>query len=108
MTEACLTPHRTSVGVGCFFERNGFNHRTRDLGINAFTIVGVAMEAGIEPTARHGVDLGYIPIIVTDACGTGHEDAARRSIASLEFAGDSLMTNVETICGLFRRMKHTA
>ncbi len=66
MTEECLTLHHTSAGVRCFFERNGFNHWTRDLGINAFTIVGVAMEVGIEPTARHGVDLGYIPIIVTD------------------------------------------
>jgi biuret amidohydrolase len=60
--------------------------------------VGIAMEIGIEPTARHGADLGYIPVIVKDACGFGHRDAAERSIANLEFAGDSLLTTVDTFC----------
>lgn len=89
------------------FEGTPLDIALRDCGINAFAIVGIAMEVGIEPTARHGADLGYIPVIVTDACGTGNEDAARRSIASLEFAGDALMTKVETICSLFRRIKHS-
>jgi nicotinamidase-related amidase len=69
-----------------------------DCGINRVAIVGVAMEIGIEPTVRHAVDLGYIPIVVTDACGAGHEEAAERSLAALEFAGDAFLTNVETIC----------
>lgn len=70
----------------------------RDCGINSFVIVGVAMEIGIEPTVRHGADLGYIPVIVLDACAAGHEDAVRRSLQSLEFAGDALITDTETIC----------
>jgi nicotinamidase-related amidase len=77
----------------------------RDCGINAFAIVGVAMEVGIEPTARHAADLGYIPVIVTDACGAGDVGAARRSRESLEYAGDVLMTDVETICSIFGRFK---
>lgn len=84
------------------FEGTPLNIAWRDCGINAFAIVGIAMEIGIEPTVRHAADLGYIPVVVTDACGAGNEDAAQRSLASLEFAGDALMTNVETICGLFR------
>ncbi len=80
------------------FEGTPLHIALRDCGINAFAIVGIAMEIGIEPTVRHGVDLGYIPVVVTDACGFGHRDAAVRSIASLEFAGDVLLTNVETIC----------
>lgn len=79
------------------------NIALRDCGIKALAIAGVAMEVGIEPTVRHAADLGYIPVVVTDACGAGHEEAAQRSIASLEFAGDAIMTNVETICGIFRR-----
>jgi hypothetical protein len=66
--------------------------------------VGIAMEIGIEPTARLGADLGYIPVVVRDACGFGHRDAAARSIASLEFVDDSLLTNVETICAQFQRI----
>jgi nicotinamidase-related amidase len=34
----------------------------RDCGIVAVAIVGVALEAGIEPTVRHAADLGYIPV----------------------------------------------
>ncbi len=87
------------------FEGTPLNIALRDCGINAFAIVGVAMEIGIEPTVRHAADLGYIPVIVTDACGAGNESAAKRSLESLEFAGDALMTDVETICNLFRRMQ---
>ncbi len=85
------------------FEGTLLNIALRDCGINAIAIVGVAMEVGIEPTVRHAADLGYIPVVVTDACGAGNEEAAQRSIASLEFAGDALMTDVETICGMFRQ-----
>lgn len=86
------------------FEGTPLDIALRDCGINAFAIVGVAMEIGIEPTVRHATDLGYIPIVVTDACGAGHQEAAQRSVASLEFAGDAMMTDVEVICGIFRRM----
>lgn len=82
------------------FEGTLLDIALRDCGINAVAIVGVAMEVGIEPTVRHAADLGYIPVVVTDACGAGHEEAAQRSIASLTYAGDALMTEVETICRL--------
>jgi nicotinamidase-related amidase len=87
------------------FEGTPLNMAMRDCGINAFAIVGVAMEIGIEPTVRHGADLGYIPVIVKDACGCGHRDAADRSIASLEFAGDAILTDVDTICARFRQIQ---
>ena len=87
------------------FEGTPLDIALRDCGIDAFAIVGIAMEIGIEPTARHGADLGYIPVVVRDACGFGHRDAAARSIASLEFAGDSLLTDVETICAQFQRIR---
>jgi nicotinamidase-related amidase len=87
------------------FEGTPLDIALRDCGINAFAIVGVAMEVGIEPTVRHAADLGYIPVIVTDACGAGHEEAAQRSLASLAFAGDAILTDVETICRVFRQAR---
>jgi biuret amidohydrolase len=74
------------------FEGTPLNIALRDCGVAAFAIVGIAMEIGIEPTAKHGADLGYIPVVIKDACGFGHRDASQRSIASLEFAGDSVVT----------------
>lgn len=80
------------------FEGTPLDIALRDCNIRAFAIAGIAMEIGIEPTARHGADLGYIPVVITDACGYGHKEAAERSIAGLEFAGDSLLTSVDAFC----------
>ena len=80
------------------FEGTPLNIALRDCGITAFAIAGIAMEIGIEPTACHGADLGYIPVVIKDACGFGHRDAAERSIASLEFSGDSILTTVDNFC----------
>jgi len=87
------------------FEGTPLDIALRDCGINAFVIVGIATEIGIEPTVRHGADLGYIPVIVTDACGSGHDDAAARSLAGLAFSGDALFTDVETICAQLQRIQ---
>jgi biuret amidohydrolase len=70
----------------------------RDCRIDSYAIVGVATEVGIEPTVRHSLDLGYLPVLVTDACGAGDREAARRSLQTLAFAGGSLQTDTETIC----------
>ena len=85
------------------FEGTWLDFALRDCGINAFIIVGVATEIGIEPTARQGADLGYIPVLVADACGAGNEEGARRSIESLKFAGDALITDAKTICNVLRQ-----
>jgi nicotinamidase-related amidase len=69
----------------------------RDCGIDTVAIAGAAMEVGIEPTVRHAADLGYLPIVVADACGAGNREAAERSLAALAFAGDALITDTETI-----------
>jgi biuret amidohydrolase len=68
----------------------------RDCALGAFAVVGIALEVGIEPTVRHATDLGYLPVVVTDACGAGHAEAAQRSLAALEFAGGTLFTDSAT------------
>ncbi len=69
----------------------------RDLRIDTVVIAGIALEVGIEPTVRHAIDLGYLPITVTDACGAGHADAAERSYAAMAFAGGTLTTDLATL-----------
>jgi len=87
------------------FEGTPLDITLRDCGVTAFLIVGVATEVGIEPTVRHGADLGYIPIIVTDACGAGHAAAGERALASLRYAGDALFTTVAEICDVLREVR---
>jgi biuret amidohydrolase len=72
----------------------------RDAGIEAFAIVGVALEVGIEPTVRHGLDLGYLPVVVTDACGVGNAEAGARSLAQLAWFGGSIQTDTATLTTL--------
>ena len=82
------------------FEGTPLEFALRDAQVTAFAIVGVAMEVGLEPTARHGADLGLIPVVVTDACGAGNPAAAERSLESLATAGDAILTDIATITGL--------
>ena len=85
------------------FEGTPLSIALRDCGVRAVALVGLAIEVGIEPTARHAADLGFIPVIVTDACGSGHDEAGRRSLTALEFAGDTILTTVATVRGLLHR-----
>src|SRR5438093_5742385 len=62
----------------------------RDLGIRSFAIAGVALEIGIAPTVWHGVDLGLIPVVVTDACGGRDHPAMQRVLDDFRFSGDAL------------------
>ncbi|HMG28314.1 MAG TPA: cysteine hydrolase [Acidimicrobiia bacterium] len=84
------------------FEGTPLDIALRDCGVNVFVVVGVALEIGIEPTVRHGTDLGYIPVVVADACGAGDEEAGRRTIDALRFTGDAFVTDTDTICGIWR------
>jgi len=85
------------------FEGTPLDIALRDCGINSFIIAGVATEIGIEPTVRHGADLGYIPIVVTDACGAGHTEAADRALANMRFMGDAILTDIQTIRDILGR-----
>jgi biuret amidohydrolase len=85
------------------FEGTPLTLALRDCGILSVAIVGIATEIGIEPTARHAADLGFIPVIIAEACGAGHEAAAERSLESLRFAGDTFISNVETFIDRLQR-----
>jgi nicotinamidase-related amidase len=67
----------------------------RGCGVLAVAVVGVAIEIGIEPTVRHAGDLGFIPLVITDACAAGDPAAGARALETLEFLGDALRTDVE-------------
>jgi nicotinamidase-related amidase len=72
----------------------------RDLGIRAVAIAGVALEIGIAPTVWHAVDLGLIPVVVTDACGGRDRPAMQRVLDDFRFSGDALLTDIATITPL--------
>jgi biuret amidohydrolase len=79
------------------FEGTPLTIAMRDCGIRSFLICGIALEIGIDPTCRHGADLGLIPVLVKDACGAGHADAAERAVSNLGFLGDTFVTDLASI-----------
>ena len=79
------------------FEGTPLDIVLRDCGVRAYMIVGVALEVGIEPTVRHSADLGYVPIVVHDACGAGDATAGARSLDALEAAGDAILADTDAV-----------
>jgi nicotinamidase-related amidase len=58
----------------------------RDRAVTTLVLVGAVLEIGIEPTARHAADLGFLPVVLEDACGVVEPEAAERSLASLDYS----------------------
>ena len=80
------------------FEGTPLDIVLRDCGVRAYLIAGVALEVGIEPTVRHSADLGYVPVVVRDACGAGNAAAGARSLDALAFAGDAMIADTDEVC----------
>ena len=80
------------------FEGTPLQFALRDRGIATLAICGIALEIGIEPTVRHAADLGIVPVLITDACGAGSEEAGQRTLDQLRFIGDAMMTNEAAFC----------
>ncbi|MBD6614895.1 cysteine hydrolase [Komarekiella sp. 'clone 1'] len=66
----------------------------RDARIEAVAIAGAVLEFGIEPTVRHAADLGYIPVLIQDACYSFSEQNRARSLENLQSVG--LVTDIDT------------
>ena len=69
----------------------------RDRGVTTLILVGAVLEIGIEPTARHAADLGFLPVVVVDACGVVEPEAAKRSLASLDYSLMSYQTTTAVV-----------
>jgi nicotinamidase-related amidase len=82
------------------FEGTPLNIVLRDCGVRAYLIAGVAIEVGLEPTVQHSADLGYIPIVVRDACGAGNQSAGEWAMSSIAFAGDAFVVDTDNVCAI--------
>jgi len=85
------------------FEGTPLAFALRDCGITGVAICGIALEIGIEPTVRHATDLGFIPIVLSDACGSGHAEAGRRSLDTMRFVGEAMITDVDSFAAALAR-----
>jgi nicotinamidase-related amidase len=84
------------------FEGTPLSIALRDCGLKSFVICGIATEIGIEPTVRHGADLGFIPVVVEDACGAGEHEAGERALAGMRFIGDAMLCKADELAAAWR------
>ena len=70
----------------------------RDAGVRAIAIAGIAMEIGIEPTIRQATDGGFGAVVIEDACGFGNREARDRSMATLDYIGEAIVTHSTDFC----------
>lgn len=84
------------------FEGTFLNLAMRDTHLDAFLIAGIALEIGIEPTVRQGLDLNYMPIVVTDACGSKTQELKERSLATLEETGEVIAVDTAQLVSVMK------
>ena len=75
----------------------------RDCGLVGVAVVGIALEIGIEPTVRHATDLGLVPIVLADACGSGRAEAGARTLATMRFVGEAVIGEVDGFAAALAR-----
>ena len=81
------------------FDSTSLGFALRDCGVHAVALAGIAMEIGIEPTVRQATDNGFAALVIVDACGFGNQQARDRSMATLRFLGEAIITDVAGFCG---------
>jgi nicotinamidase-related amidase len=74
----------------------------RDCGLVGVAVIGIALEIGIEPTVRHASDLGFVPLVLADACGAGRADAGARALATMRFVGEAVIGEVDAFAAALR------
>jgi biuret amidohydrolase len=87
------------------FEGTYLDLALRDAHLQAFIIAGIALEIGIEPTVRQGADLNYVPILVTDACGSKTPQLKARSLATLEETGEVIAVDTTQLVPLMKQQQ---
>jgi nicotinamidase-related amidase len=80
------------------FDSSALGLALHDAGVRAIAIAGIAMEIGIEPTVRQATDHGFAAVVIEDACGFGSREARDRSLATMGYIGEAIITNTESFC----------
>ncbi|BAV48974.1 hypothetical protein MLTONO_4071 [Mesorhizobium loti] len=81
------------------FDSTALGFALGDCGVRAVALAGIAMEIGIEPTVRQATDNGFTAVVIEDTCGFGNREARDRSMATLRFLGEAVITDVAGFCG---------
>ena len=73
-----LNKNTASIFVGTNFE-----YMARNASFSSLVFTGIATEMGVESSARHASNLGFLPVIAKEAVSSSDKDAHLRSLANM-------------------------
>jgi nicotinamidase-related amidase len=73
-----LNKNTASIFVGTNFE-----YMARNASFSSLVFTGIATEMGVESSARHALNLGFLPVIAKEAVSSSDKDAHLRSLANM-------------------------
>ena len=76
--EIVLNKNTASIFVGTNFE-----YMARNASFSSLVFTGIATEMGVESSARHALNLGFLPVIAKEAVSSSDKDAHLRSLANM-------------------------
>lgn len=76
--DVVLNKNTASIFVGTNFE-----YMTRNASLSSLVFTGIATEMGVESSARHALNLGFLPVIAKEAVSSSDRDAHLRSLANM-------------------------
>jgi nicotinamidase-related amidase len=76
--DVVLNKNTASIFVGTNFE-----YMVRNASLFSLVFVGIATEMGVESSARHALNLGFLPVVAKEAVSSSDRDAHLRSLANM-------------------------
>jgi nicotinamidase-related amidase len=76
--DTVLNKNTASIFVGTNFE-----YMARNASFSSLVFTGIATEMGVESSARHALNLGFLPVIAKEAVSSSDKDAHLRSLANM-------------------------
>jgi nicotinamidase-related amidase len=73
-----INKNTASIFIGTNFEL-----MIRNAGITALFFTGIATEIGVETSVRHAQNLGFIPVVISDAVSSRDKEAHERSLKNM-------------------------
>jgi nicotinamidase-related amidase len=85
LDEISPRPHDTVIekSTPSFFVGTTLQLRLFAAGVRSVAIAGVALEIGVDLTAKHALALGYVPVVIEDAVGSYTDEKLEAGLAAL-------------------------
>jgi hypothetical protein len=69
--------------TGSIFVGTNFEYMVRNASLSSLVFTGIATEMGVESSARHALNPGFLPVIAKEAVSSSDRDAHLRSLANM-------------------------